>query len=71
MQHQRIITIDALRGFGLVGNISPALNCGITILFFDFQSIIGRWWLKRFNYGPVEWLWRSATFFRWFPMLKR
>ncbi len=58
-------------GFGMVGKISPALNWGIAILFFGFQSIIGRWWLKRFNYGPVEWLWRSATFFKWYPMVKR
>ena len=58
-------------GFGMVGKISPALNWGIAILFFGFQSIVGRWWLKKFNYGPIEWLWRSATFFKWYPMLKR
>jgi uncharacterized protein len=57
-------------GFGMVGKISPALNWGIAILFFGFQSIVGRWWLKRFNYGPVEWLWRSATFFKWYPIMK-
>ena len=57
-------------GFGMVGKISPALNWGIAILFFGFQSIVGGWWLKRFNYGPVEWLWRSATYFKWFPIVK-
>ena len=58
-------------GFGLVAKTSPALNWGIAILFFGLQSIVGRWWLKRFNYGPVEWLWRSATFFKWYPMIKQ
>jgi uncharacterized protein len=25
-------------------------------------------WLQRFRYGPVEWLWRCATYRRWFPL---
>lgn len=24
-----------------------------------------RWWLERFHFGPVEWLWRCATYRRW------
>lgn len=28
------------------------------------------WWLERFRYGPVEWVWRSATY-RSFPPLRR
>ena len=25
-------------------------------------------WLARFHYGPVEWLWRAFTYWRWPPM---
>jgi uncharacterized protein len=28
------------------------------------------WWLRRFRYGPAEWLWRSATY-RSFPPMRR
>jgi uncharacterized protein len=27
-------------------------------------------WLQFFNYGPLEWLWRSATYKKWQPMLR-
>jgi hypothetical protein len=30
-----------------------------------------KWWLRYFNYGPIEWLWRSATLLKWQPMIKR
>ncbi len=25
-------------------------------------------WLSRFRYGPAEWLWRCATYWRWHPL---
>lgn len=40
MQHQRIITIDALRGFGLVGKISPALNWGSPSCSLTFNRLL-------------------------------
>jgi uncharacterized protein len=24
--------------------------------------IASRWWLSRYRYGPIEWLWRWATY---------
>jgi uncharacterized protein len=26
------------------------------------------WWLTRFNYGPLEWLWRCLTYWKVFPL---
>ncbi|MFW5653474.1 MAG: DUF418 domain-containing protein, partial [Planctomycetota bacterium] len=26
------------------------------------------WWLRRFRYGPAEWLWRSMTYGELQPM---
>jgi len=57
-------------GFGLIGKTSPAQNIGICLLIFAVQIVFSRWWLARFYYGPVEWLWRSATFFKWQPFKK-
>lgn len=32
------------------------------------QILSSHWWLARFRFGPVEWLWRSATYGRLQPM---
>jgi uncharacterized protein len=29
---------------------------------FAVQIAISHWWLTRFRYGPLEWLWRSAIY---------
>jgi len=55
-------------GLGLVGHTHPALNWLLGILFFIAQVVFCRWWLKHYQYGPVEWLWRSATYFRFYPI---
>jgi len=51
-------------GFGLLGEIGLLASVGIGILIFIGQIYVSKWWLARFRYGPVEWLWRSATYLR-------
>lgn len=29
------------------------------------------WWLARCSHGPVEWIWRVATYLRWTPLWRR
>ena len=36
------------------------LALGIYVIQLAFSS----WWVKRFYYGPVEWLWRSGTYMK-------
>jgi uncharacterized protein len=31
---------------------------------FTVQALFARWWLSRFEYGPLEWIWRSVTYWR-------
>jgi uncharacterized protein len=31
------------------------------------QVLLSRWWLARFRYGPLEWIWRCLTWFRRVP----
>lgn len=57
-------------GLGLFTKTSPGLNALMCFGIFGFQVVFSRWWLSRFHYGPLEWLWRSATFFKWQPMVK-
>ncbi|MCT2560776.1 DUF418 domain-containing protein [Chryseobacterium sp. pc1-10] len=40
------------------------------ILVFILQIFFSRWWFKRFNYGLLEWLWRSLSYGRRFPLKK-
>jgi len=58
-------------GFHLYTKTSPALNYLIAIAFFICQMLFSKWWLQYFQYGPLEWLWRSGTLLKWQPMIKQ
>ena len=49
-------------GFGLVNEISRANLYLIVIAIWVFQIYFSGYWLKRYQAGPLEWLWRSATY---------
>jgi len=55
-------------GFGFLGIVQSRYTFLLAMLIIMLQIIISKWWLNRFRYGPLEWLWRSLTFFKWFPM---
>jgi len=57
-------------GLGLFLETSPALNIVLCCLIFYVQLLFCKIWLQHFHYGPVEWLWRSATYFKWQPLRK-
>jgi uncharacterized protein len=50
---------------------------GITELFalglaiYAMQVIFSKYWLKHFLYGPLEWLWRSATYLKLQPFRRK
>ncbi|WP_223637588.1 DUF418 domain-containing protein [Corallococcus sp. EGB] len=55
-------------GLGLVGRTPPSLSVLMSLVAFAGQVAFSHWWLKRFRFGPVEWLWRSLTYGRVQPM---
>ena len=55
-------------GLGLMGQIGPVWYTVFGIGFFIIQIIYSIVWLKYFNFGPLEWLWRSATYWKMQPM---
>ena len=57
-------------GLGYMGTVGPVYYTMFGILVFIGQIIISTIWLKYFNYGPLEWLWRSATYSKWQVMKK-
>lgn len=58
-------------GFDLLGRVSPAIGYLIGIGVFLGQIGFSKFWLSRFYYGPVEWAWRSLTFLKVQPFLKK
>jgi uncharacterized protein len=49
-------------GLALAGKIGTAAVIGIVCVAYALQILVSRWWLARFRYGPVEWLWRAFTY---------
>ncbi|ASK32495.1 hypothetical protein CEY12_21475 [Chryseobacterium sp. T16E-39] len=39
-------------------------------IIFVLQIFFSKWWLKKYNYGPLEWLWRCLSYGRKFPLKK-
>lgn len=58
-------------GLGLFTVTSPAQNALLCIAIFALQMMVCRWWLNYFAQGPIEWLWRSATDFKWNPLRRK
>lgn len=55
-------------GFGLFGTIGASAGIVLTIVIYLIQIPVSHWWMKRFRYGPAEWLWRSLTYWQIQPM---
>lgn len=57
-------------GLGFYGKVGPVYFTLFGIMIFILQIILSTIWLRYFHYGPVEWLWRSATYKKWQRMKK-
>jgi uncharacterized protein len=55
-------------GLALFGKVRPSLGLLLTIIIFLIQISLSVWWLRRFQFGPIEWLWRSLTYWQRQPM---
>lgn len=57
-------------GLGWFGKrgVAAALLIGVTL--YLAQLAFSAWWLKRFRFGPVEWLWRSISYLQRQPFLR-
>ena len=70
---QSVIGTFLLFGWGLgwIGVLSDAALFGMAVAVVVIQVAISGWWLRYFYYGPLEWLWRCATYGKWFPFRRR
>jgi uncharacterized protein len=49
-------------GLGFYGQVGPTICILLTTFIFIMQVFLSNWWLTRFQFGPVEWLWRVLTY---------
>jgi uncharacterized protein len=56
-------------GLGLMGRIGTAALTAMVIVAYAVQVLASRWWLTRFRFGPLEWVWRAYTYGS-LPMLR-
>ncbi|GAC1623010.1 MAG: hypothetical protein NVS4B4_07830 [Bradyrhizobium sp.] len=55
-------------GFGLFGRLGIVAALALGVAVYVAQVIFSRWWLKRYNFGPVEWVWRTLMYGQLQPM---
>lgn len=47
---------------GLYGRVGPAVDLIPTVILYGSQVVFSNWWLARYRFGPMEWLWRGMTY---------
>ena len=55
-------TIFYGHGLGYYGSVDRVGQLGIVIGVWAVQSIASPLWLRRYRFGPAEWVWRSLTY---------
>ena len=69
---QSIIGTFIFYGWGM-GYLAELRNIYTFLMAFaiiGLQMIISKWWLNKFYYGPFEWIWRSLTHMKLYPLMR-
>jgi uncharacterized protein len=64
---QSVILSCIFYGFGLAlfGRLGVAQSIAVAVIVYAAQAAFSAWWLRRFRFGPIEWLWRSLMYGEW------
>lgn len=70
---QSLLGVFIFYGFGLNMAVSCSfLQCALAgLAVCAFQIFYSNWWIKRFYYGPVEWIWRILTWLKPVPLKRK
>jgi uncharacterized protein len=55
-------------GLGLLGSVGPTICIVLSVAIFVAQIAVSGWWLRRYRFGPAEWVWRTLTYGKLQPM---
>jgi uncharacterized protein len=58
-------------GFGLFGQLHLWHAALMTLPIIVFQFVFSTIWLRFFQFGPAEWLWRSLSYWQLQPILRK
>jgi len=61
---QSVVCTFIFYSYGLAwyGSVGRASALVLAVVVYAGQLLLSVWWLKRFRFGPAEWLWRSLTY---------
>lgn len=51
-------------GLGMYGRLGPAQGIALAVSVYAVELVLATLWLRWFEHGPVEWLWRTLTYLR-------
>jgi uncharacterized protein len=55
-------------GLGLFAKVGVATALAIGTSVYAAQAVLSAHWMRRYRFGPLEWLWRSAMYGAWQPL---
>jgi len=55
-------------GLGLLGKLHDWQTLLLALVLVYLQIQLSLWWLSRYRYGPLEWVWRCGTYLKWVPL---
>ncbi|MDQ0245469.1 uncharacterized protein J2S09_003046 [Bacillus fengqiuensis] len=67
---QTVVCTFLFVGLGFYGKVGLASGTIICLIIYTMQVIFSYMWLKKYRFGPLEWLWRSFTYGHFQPMEK-
>jgi uncharacterized protein len=71
---QNLFAILLFSGFGFGLALGGRISYGYYLLFafviYVAQVYFSKWWLKKYKYGPVEWIWRQLSYGKRLPIRK-
>jgi uncharacterized protein len=57
-------------GYGLALKFRPIVYAPLAVVGFALVAALSVAWLRRFRFGPLEWIWRTLTYARRQPLLR-
>ena len=58
-------------GFGLFGALKRHELLYVVLSIWIFQLIISPIWLRYYQFGPLEWIWRNLSYMKRHPLKKK
>lgn len=59
---QTVFCVAFFKLTGLTGQLQMGVLFLLSLVIFAIQMLYSSWWLKYYQYGLLEWAWRSLTF---------